>query len=357
MIDIISMLIVFVPFIVIMLLANVAEKDRVAEKRDSFVVFLAYGFPAALYLLLFGLGIVIQLIGVLQTTSGTDMGAIYAEMGMDADTVNSLLETLPVIGFGLWFPALVGLVLLLAPVRRLAARVLPIDPQSHVHAIALSFISVVLMNMLVTLAIGIDVLAEASQEGSAGAEARIYIQLWSQQILTAVLAMVGVGWGTRRNFPAVLQRLKITRPTGREAAIGLGFAFVLVPIVAGFEAIGSLLGLGNPDVDALTEALLGPLFTSIPGILTLGLAAAIGEETLFRGAVQPRFGRILTAILFALLHSTYGVSLAFIAVFVLGYVLGWIRDRYSTTVSMVTHAAYNMTLGFIAYFAISSGLF
>ena len=33
------------------------------------------------------------------------MGAIYAEMGMDADTVNSLLETLPVIGFGLWFPA------------------------------------------------------------------------------------------------------------------------------------------------------------------------------------------------------------------------------------------------------------
>ena len=356
MLDIITMLIVFTPFIVIMLLANVAEKDRQAEKRDSFMVFLAYGFPAALYLLLFGIGIAIQVVGLVQTSSGTDMGAIYAEMGMDADTVNTLLETLPLIGFSLWFPALLGLVLMMKPVRRLIARAIPIDAESHVHAVALSFIAIVLVNMLVTLAIGIGVLAEASQGGS-GAEARIFIQLWSQQILTAVLAMVGVGWLTRLRFPDVLRRLKITKVSAREIAIGIGFALILVPVVASFEALGSFLGLGNPDVDALTEALLGPLFTSIPGILTLGLAAAIGEETLFRGALQPRFGRIFTAFLFALLHSTYGVSLAFFAVFVLGFVLGWIRDRYSTTVAMVTHAAYNMTLGFIAYFAISAGLF
>jgi membrane protease YdiL (CAAX protease family) len=309
-----------------------------------------------MYLLLFGIGIAIQIVGVVQSSSGTDIGAIYAEMGMNADTVNTLLETLPLIGFSLWFPAMLGLILMMKPVRRIIARAIPIDPESHVHAVSLSFIAIVLVNMLVTLAIGIGVLADAS-EGGAGAEARIFIQLWSQQILTAILAMVGVGWGTRLSLPAVLRRLKITKVTVREIAIGIGFALVLVPIVAGFEALGSVLGLGNPDVDALTEALLGPLFTSIPGILTLGLAAAIGEETLFRGALQPRFGRIFTAFLFALLHSTYGISLAFIAVFVLGYVLGWIRDRYSTTVAMVTHAAYNMTLGFIAYFAISSGLF
>ena len=99
--------------------------------------------------------------------------------------------------------------------------------------------------------------------------------------------MVGVGWGTCRNFPAVLQRLKSPGRRVEKRVIGLGFAFVLVPIVAGFEAIGSLLGLGNPDVDALTEALLGPLFTSIPGILTLGLAAAIMRKRCFAALCNP----------------------------------------------------------------------
>jgi len=77
-------------------------------------------------------------------------------------------------------------------------------------------------------------------------------------------------------------------------------------------------------VEALTEQLLGPLFSSLWGVATLGLAAALGEETLFRGALQPRFGLWATALIFALVHSNYGISLSTVVVFILGIVLGLI---------------------------------
>ena len=102
-------------------------------------------------------------------------------------------------------------------------------------------------------------------------------------------------------------------------------------------------------MERLTEELLGSLFTSPLGIITLGIAAALGEEPLFRGAVQPRFGLLLTALLFAVLHSNYGITLSTLIVFILGLVLGWLRIRYNTSTAMITHAVYNMSLGLLAY--------
>ena len=97
--------------------------------------------------------------------------------------------------------------------------------------------------------------------------------------------------------------------------------------------------------------MIGPLFESPLGILSLGLAAAIGEEALFRGAAQPRLGLLLTAALFALLHSNYGISLSTGIVFGLGLLLGWLRIRYNTTTAIITHALYNSTLGALAFLA------
>jgi membrane protease YdiL (CAAX protease family) len=94
--------------------------------------------------------------------------------------------------------------------------------------------------------------------------------------------------------------------------------------------------------------LLGPLFTSIPGILTLGLAAALGEEIIFRGALLPRFGLIYTSILFALVHANYGISAATLVVFLLALVLSLVRYRYNTTVCMIIHATYNISLGILS---------
>jgi membrane protease YdiL (CAAX protease family) len=107
----------------------------------------------------------------------------------------------------------------------------------------------------------------------------------------------------------------------------------------------------DADVERLTEQLLGSLFMTPLGILTIGLAAGLGEETLFRGALQPRFGLALTAIFFALVHSNYGITLSTVIVLLLGIVLGWLRLRYNTSTAMITHAVYNMTLGLLAYFS------
>ena len=103
------------------------------------------------------------------------------------------------------------------------------------------------------------------------------------------------------------------------------------------------------ETEQLTEQLLGPLFTSGLGVFTLGMAAAIGEEPIFRGALVPRFGIVLSAILFAFVHANYGFSISTLIVFLLGLALGWLRKKYSTTFTMIVHAAYNMTLGFLVY--------
>jgi uncharacterized protein len=123
-----------------------------------------------------------------------------------------------------------------------------------------------------------------------------------------------------------------------------------VPTVLAVEYAGSFFGVGgDPDVEKLTEQLLGPLFRSPFGILTIGLAAGLGEETLMRGAIQPRFGLLLTSLIFAILHNNYGFSMSTIVVFALGLILGLVRMRYNTTTAMIVHAVYNSSLGVLAY--------
>jgi membrane protease YdiL (CAAX protease family) len=124
----------------------------------------------------------------------------------------------------------------------------------------------------------------------------------------------------------------------------------MVPIILLLEYLAAQVGVGaDADVERLMEQLLGPLFTTPFGILTIGLSAALGEETIFRGAMLPRFGLVITSLLFALLHSNYGITLSTLIVFLLGLLLGWLRLRYSTTTAMITHAVYNMSLGLLAY--------
>ena len=151
-----------------------------------------------------------------------------------------------------------------------------------------------------------------------------------------------------------MERLGITPLTSNQLITGIGIGIGMVPIVMLLEfASRELFGFGvDPGVEALTEELIGPLMQSPLGILTIGLSAAIGEETIFRGAAQPRLGLLLTAALFALVHSNYGLSISTIIVFVLGLVLGYIRLRHNTSTAMVIHAVYNTTLGLLAYLAI-----
>ncbi|MBN2304887.1 MAG: CPBP family intramembrane metalloprotease [Anaerolineae bacterium] len=87
---------------------------------------------------------------------------------------------------------------------------------------------------------------------------------------------------------------------------------------------------------------------------TLGLAfllaatAAVGEEIAFRGALQPVFGFWPTAIIFALTHAQYTLTPAWLIIFGVAVGFGWIRQRYNTTVAILTHFLYNFALLSIA---------
>ena len=350
--DVIGAMIAFAPILVILWLANVSERLRAEDEPSGAPALMAYGLLVMLYGLgvLVGLGlqltgaIVAQQPGLLQGFSG----------GMDE---LGMLDSLPLLALGIWLPSLFGLALLLPLVRRALARLIPIDPESSVHAVALSLSMLIFINLMVTLGVGLDtltgVLAEADEIDGGGGAATI-AGLWAQQILMALSAVVGVGWLTRRSWAGVLRRLGVVMPNGRDWAVGIGVGLLLVPVVIGLEYVASLAGIeADADVAKLTEQLLGPLFRSPFGILTLGIAAALGEEPLFRGAAQPRFGLLATAALFALVHSNYGITLSTAVVFILGLALGAIRIRRNTSAAMLTHAVYNISLGLLAYYSIS----
>ncbi|MCB0156810.1 MAG: CPBP family intramembrane metalloprotease [Caldilineaceae bacterium] len=342
-----GVIVMFVPLFFIMFIANAAEARRTTDQPYQALALLAYISLAFLYLLgiLFGVGLQAAAPTLQRQPELLDLLGL-ADAGISLDSLGML-------GLGLWLPSLVGMVLLLPPVRRAAAAVTRLDPASPVHAVALAMSMLIIINLLVTLGFGLGNLTtmlEAQNSANPDADGAL-VTLWVQQILMALLAKVG--WLTRRSFGEAMARLGITRVSGRQVLLALGLALLMVPVVALIEYLGSLVGFGaNADVEALSEELFGPLFQSPFGILTIGLAAALGEEPLFRGAAQPRFGLILTALMFALVHSNYGITISTVVVFVLGLVLGWLRRNHNTTTSMIMHASYNITLAIIAYLSL-----
>ncbi len=350
--DVIGVLAMFVPLMIVLWLASLADGARQREQKDTAQVLsvLSILLLTLLYLALIAIGAFVQALGAAARAGTLPLGALQGYQAMGVDPAK-LAANLPMMGLSLWLPSLFGLILLLPPVRSLAARAIPIDPSRTVHALALSFPALIVVNLWFTVSFGLGNLASIAQVGASQGQPAVTLPgVWLQELMLAGLGLIGVGWLSRRGLAAALQRLGIVAPSAPQVGAAFGLALLLVPIVLAVEYAGSRLGVGvSNDVQRLSEQLIGPLGQSIAGILTLGLAAGLGEETLFRGALQPRFGLPLTALLFALLHSTYGLSLSTLVVFLVGLVLGLVRIRANTSASMVLHATYNMVLGVFTY--------
>jgi membrane protease YdiL (CAAX protease family) len=346
--DLIVIVLAFLLMLFILMLANLGEKLREEEEPSRLAIGLAYAFVVVLYTAGIFVGLGIHMVGLVMYLLPD---AMASSMGGFPETV---LDNPTLLAVGIWLPSLIGIVLLLPVVRRLLARVIPIDADDAVHAVALSLSMLIVLNLMVTLGVGLNnITTELAEDGSTDDGLTTIVGLWVQQVMMAVTAAVGVGWLTRRHWTSALKRLGVVIPSGRQALIGFGVGLGLVPLVVLMEWLATLVGVrADPDVERLTEELLGALFESPWGIITLGLAAALGEEPLFRGAAQPRFGLVLTSLLFALLHSQYGITLSTAIVFVLGMVLGLVRIRHNTSTAMITHAVYNISLGLIAYFSL-----
>lgn len=232
--------------------------------------------------------------------------------------------------------ALVACLPLLPKVRLGLARWLPIDPHSMVHMTALVF---------AVYQIGLN-LAQMALIGDLETLADTELALTIGDVLLSGLplllfATVGVGLFVRRDWASTLDRLGLHRPTWKQGLAAAGLTVVLIALNYGIDTLWAAVDPAGYDlVSRVTENLFGGL-TTVTGALVLGLSAGISEEVLFRGAIQPKLGLVLTTLLFAVGHLQYGLSVAMFQVFIIGLVLGLVRMRANTTTCIAIHAAYN----------------
>jgi membrane protease YdiL (CAAX protease family) len=83
---------------------------------------------------------------------------------------------------------------------------------------------------------------------------------------------------------------------------------------------------------------------TLPEVLVLALASAVGEEWLFRGVLQSWVGPVLATLLFAALHFPYRSGLLPWTLFalVLGAWMAWLQILFGTLmVPIFFHALVN----------------
>lgn len=238
-----------------------------------------------------------------------------------------------------------GLIAILAKTRQLLAKSLALDPQSPVHTLAL-LLSVYLMgNTFLTLSQGgLEALAETAETAPIG-------EVLLSGSFFILVAFLGVGLGTRRSGKELFTRLGL-QPLTRHH-LYYGFRILMILLVAQ-TILGMVWTLVEPQQSELVESITAILLQDVDTIwewLLLALATGIGEELLFRGAIQPVLGLKVTSFLFAISHIQYGLTPATLFVFLLGFLLGWVRERTSTTTTIFIHAGYNLVLGLLALLA------
>lgn len=321
-----SVLLIGLPLLASVIAANLAAARGGNSARITFNLLLFAG-----HALLFVAGLSLRFLPI--ETPLQEMGLPLA---------NANLITVALIAIGLW-----GMLVSLKPVRRGLARVLPeLDTDSPVHTLALALAGYLMSNALFSLESGaLESLVEA------GGAANL-IDVLAQQALFILAAGFGVGLLTRRNGEALKERLGLLRPTSRQLVYGAGWIIALVLLQSCVGLMWTLLDPAqSSELGGLNQILLGG-FDTVWEWFLLAAAAGLGEEMLFRGALQPIFGILPTSLIFAVSHVQYGFSPATLAILMLSVVLGIIRKRHNTTMAILVHAGYNFILGLFSLLAV-----
>ncbi len=243
------------------------------------------------------------------------------------------------------FAGLSGLVLLLHPVRRKVQVVFPgFDAESYVHRTALVLI-------LLDLALEFNAYVRVTWESLLPASrdfAGVPFSATLTLVIFSVMALVGVGLGTRRAPGALCERLKLRRPRVGDVLWGAAGACLTMYIV--LAATGTLLPALGITMDAIPDAAESQMHTLLADGLTplvigvtllAALGAGVGEELLYRGALQPIFGLVPTTLYFAFSHGEYLMKVGWLSVLVGGFVFGLLRNKQSTVAAIIAHTGYN----------------
>jgi membrane protease YdiL (CAAX protease family) len=242
---------------------------------------------------------------------------------------------------------LLAIVALLPPVRRMFMRVIPgFRADSAINAVGLGLYLLVLL-FYISIQVSSDQLKQLSQPGPSPS---VIFIIGTNQLPFLIVALVGVGLFTRRGLRQTLLRLGLYWPGWRWVVGSLGIAVALVIFGTFFDSLmAHLTPEQSKNIQQVSNQLLKNVNSLVPAI-AIALAAGIGEEILFRGALQPRLGIAAAALLFAVLHAQYAISLATLEIFLLGIFLGFLRRRAGTTAAIIAHSSYDMILLLITLF-------
>jgi len=141
-----------------------------------------------------------------------------------------------------------------------------------------------------------------------------------------------------------LEILKGHMTFGIQSIVGVVFG-LLAAILAHFIISRKWM----EEVQAKYAGLIGPLKLGFWEILYISICAGIGEEVLFRGAIQPLLGVIFTAVVFVALHGYLNPKDARISVYGFFMVLvmiamGVICDQIGIVSSMIAHTVIDIYL-------------
>ncbi|MFN2116957.1 MAG: lysostaphin resistance A-like protein [Candidatus Promineifilaceae bacterium] len=321
---------ILIPLALVLILTLAANKVAVSENPETKKTFT--------WLLVF-LNSVLSLLslGILFLPGEAFLQLLDSNIGQGDVQVIALI----LLATGLW-----GIFVCWLPFRSLLAKFIAVDVNSPVHLTALVLVGYLVGNTALSLS------QDLLQQLDITELTVSVIDVVLQQTGFVLLALTGAGLFIRRDLAGVYNRLGLDRPTFGQLLMGSGLILVLIIIQA---TIGGIWALLDPEqaaqLGSLNEALLAG-FDSIDKWFILALASGIGEEMLFRGALQPVFGLPLTSLLFAIVHIQYGLTPITFVVFFLGLILGLVRKYSSTTVAIFVHFGYNFSLGLLTLLAL-----
>jgi membrane protease YdiL (CAAX protease family) len=123
------------------------------------------------------------------------------------------------------------------------------------------------------------------------------------------------------------------------------FVGIVIAILAKLLVESPLLD----KVNAQYTHMLGRFKLSMNEIVFISLCAGVGEEILFRGALQPIFGIIITAFIFVAIHGYINPRnwrLSIYGAFMVGAiaVIGWMSDRLGLLSAILAHTIIDIYL-------------
>ena len=327
-------LMTFVALIYLALLIALANLELQRSAPIRLVTLLSLALPAAAVIL-----VINSAFDLAEVTSGTEpqqLALFFLPIGFAASAL--------IIALTVSDRPLRGIARLIRMVS--AFEVTFFDQQNRLHRLAAALLILALLALTWQTTSGNLALVASGLSDNNDALSQLVVNT----LINTSAALLGIGFLIRRDWRETLIRLGLRQPQRRECLAGATMALGLFFLVTMATSVWQSL-VSPSTFEAQTRAsqqIFAAYNSSLALGLLLSLSAGFSEEILFRGALQPVFGSLITSLLFVAIHLQYAFTPAVLILFVVSLALGWLRTKYGTTASIIAHSLYNL-IPFLIY--------